>query len=139
MSQPERPFSGVNGTSALRVFGLKLANTGLNDYSAKNLSIKTESSLYVGSLLPSFVKLDNPRVMIKLTYNPINHVILGGQILSQANVVEIVNTIALAIKGKMTLSDLAEADFFFQPSFDKQWSILNLAAQHALGEYMTIA
>ncbi len=34
----------------------------------------------------------------------------------------------------MRLEDLADADFFFQPGFDRQWSLLNLAAQHALGE-----
>ncbi len=40
----------------------------------------------------------------------------------------------LAIQQKMTLEDLAKADFFFQPGFDRQWSLLNLAAQQALGE-----
>lgn len=42
--------------------------------------------------------------------------------------------LALAIQYRLTLEDLAEADFFFQPGFDRQWSLLNLAAQHALGE-----
>ena len=43
------------------------------------------------------------------------------------------NVLALAISHKMRLEDLAEQDFFFQPGFDRQWSLLNLAAQHALG------
>ena len=42
--------------------------------------------------------------------------------------------LALAIQNKLTLEELAEADFFFQPGFDRQWSMLNLAAQQALGE-----
>ena len=43
------------------------------------------------------------------------------------------NVLSLAISHRLTLEDLAEQDFFFSPSFDRQWSILNLAAQHALG------
>ena len=38
----------------------------------------------------------------------------------------------MAISHKMRLEGLAEQDFF-QPGFDRQWSLLNLAAQHALG------
>jgi len=34
----------------------------------------------------------------------------------------------------LTIEDLADADFFFQPGFDRQWSLLNIAAQNALGE-----
>ena len=44
------------------------------------------------------------------------------------------NVLALAVQQQLSLEDLAEADFFFQPSFDRQWNLLNLAAQHALGE-----
>lgn len=43
------------------------------------------------------------------------------------------NVLALATSKKLTLEDLASADFFFQPGFDRQWSLLNLAAQNALG------
>lgn len=43
------------------------------------------------------------------------------------------NVLSLAISHRLTLEDLAEQDFFFSPSFDRQCSLLNLAAQHALG------
>ncbi|MCC3237768.1 FAD-dependent oxidoreductase, partial [Pediococcus acidilactici] len=43
------------------------------------------------------------------------------------------NVLALAVEHRLTLEDLAEADFFFQPGYDRQWSLINLAAQHALG------
>jgi NADH peroxidase len=132
--RPDRPFAGVNGSSALRVFDLKISTTGLNEFSAQQLGLTVESSLYRGTLLPSFVTIKNPEIMVKLIFDPLTNQILGGQVVSQATAVEMVNTIALAIKGQMTLEDLAKADFFFQPGFDKQWSILNLAAQHALGE-----
>ena len=43
------------------------------------------------------------------------------------------NVLSLAIREKLTLEDLAEADFFFSPSFDRQWNMVNLVAQKALG------
>ena len=43
-----------------------------------------------------------------------------------------INTISLAIQAKLTLSDLAYADFFFQPGFDRPWNIMNVGAQQAL-------
>jgi NADH peroxidase len=134
LEQPARPFGGVNGSSALSVFRCKLANTGLNEHHAKRLGLKTKSSLYVDDSRPSFVTDGNPKIMVKLIFDSDTHLILGAQLLSEADVTAHANTISLAIKGHMTLEDLAEADFFFQPGFDKQWGVLNLAAQTALGE-----
>ncbi|CAK8053524.1 FAD-dependent oxidoreductase [Eupransor demetentiae] len=134
MKEPARPFAGVNGSSALTVFDYKLATTGVNANNAEKMNLKTASSLYHATVRPTFVTNGNPEVWVKLVFNPDSHRILGGQILSKADVTAHANTIALAIKAKMTLEDLVEADFFFQPGFDRQWSVLNLAAQTALGE-----
>ena len=67
-------------------------------------------------------------------FNPSSHVLLGGAVLSTYDITAQGNVLALAIQHKLTVEDLADADFFFQPGFDRQWSILNIAAQHALGE-----
>ncbi|MGV7320356.1 hypothetical protein PJH10_29650, partial [Mycobacterium kansasii] len=57
-----------------------------------------------------------------------------GAVLSTYDITAQGNVISLAIQQGLKLEDLAEADFFFQPGFDRQWSLLNLAAQRALGE-----
>ncbi|MCO0831800.1 FAD-dependent oxidoreductase [Fructobacillus sp. W13] len=134
IDQPGRAFAGVNGSSALAVFDYKLASTGVNANNAEKMGLKTAGSLYHATVRPEFVTDGNPEIWVKLTYQPETHEILGGQVLSTQDVTAHANTIALAIKGKMTLEDLAEADFFFQPGFDRQWSVLNLAAQVALGQ-----
>ncbi|MBS9335083.1 FAD-dependent oxidoreductase [Fructobacillus sp. M1-13] len=138
IDKPARAFAGVNGSSALSVFGYKLATTGVNANNAAKMNLDVATSLYKATVRPSFVTDGNPEILVKLTYNPENHEILGGQILSKQDVTAHANTIALAIKGKMTLEDLAEADFFFQPGFDRQWSVLNLAAQTALGQIPSV-
>lgn len=133
---PALPFTGVVGSSALSVFDYHFAESGLNSFTAKRSNVDIKSSFYSGSLRPAYVPAgkENPGVCVQLFFNPSSHVLLGGAILSTYDVTAQGNVLALAIQHKLTVEDLADADFFFQPGFDRQWSILNVAAQHALGE-----
>ena len=133
-TKPARPFKGVVGTSALSLFDYKFATAGLNEFSAKKLGLDYAESYYEDSMRPSYVpEVNNPKVYVSLTFDPLTHQILGGAVLSKYDITADGNVLALAISHKLTLEDLAEQDFFFQPGFDRQWSLLNLAAQHALG------
>lgn len=133
---PSVPFKGVTGSSALSVFDYQFAATGLNEFSASRAGVEIKSDFYQDTLRPKYVPVEhgNDTVYVKLAYNEQTHQILGGAILSKADVTAQGNTLALAVSHKLKLEDLAESDFFFQPGFDRQWSLLNLAAQHALGE-----
>jgi NADH peroxidase len=133
-AKPDKAFKGVTGASALSVFDYHFATAGLNQFSAKRIDIPYATSFYEDSMRPAYIpEKDNPKVYVSLTFNPYNHQILGGAVLSKYDITAQGNVLALAISYKMTLEDLAEQDFFFQPGFDRQWSLLNLAAQHALG------
>lgn len=132
--KPTRVYKGVVGASALGIFGYNFATSGLNEFSAAKLSLEFATSFYEDRLRPSFVlENDNPKVYVSLTFDPKTHQILGGSIASTYDVTAHGNVLSLAIAQKLTLEDLAETDFFFQPGFDRQWNILNLAAQDALG------
>ena len=132
--KPDQVFKGVIGASALSIFDYHFATAGLNQFSAEKNDIPYRTSFYEDSMRPAYIpEKDNPKVYVSLTFNPYNHQILGGAVLSKYDVTAQGNVLALAISHKMTLEDLAEQDFFFQPGFDRQWSLLNLAAQHALG------
>ena len=134
-AKPANIFKGVCGSSALHVFDEKFAATGVNEFTAKRSGVKIQNSHYVDYMRPAYVPADkgNVQVDVDLTFNPYTHQILGGAIMSTYDMTAQGNVIALAVQHKLSLEDLAEADFFFQPGFDRQWSILNLAAQHALG------
>ncbi|MDR3241227.1 MAG: FAD-dependent oxidoreductase [Lactobacillaceae bacterium] len=137
--QPSERFIGVNGTSALPFYDWKIATTGLNEMSANKMQIKgMASSSYEDNIRPDFIleSAGNVKVYSKLYFDEQTHKIMGGQILSTHDVTANINTIALAIRAGLRLEDLADADFFFQPGFDRQWAFLNLAAQHALGDYL---
>ena len=55
-------------------------------------------------------------------------------ILSKEDVTQAANTLSLAITAKMTLTQLAQADFFFQPGFSRPWHFLNVLALRAKGQ-----
>lgn len=132
-AKPDKAFKGVIGASALSVFDYHFATAGLNQFSAKRNDVPFKTSFYEDSMRPAYIpEKDNPKVYVSLAFNPYNHQILGGAVLSKYDITAQGNVLALAISHKMTLEDLAEQDFFFQPGFDRQWSLLNLAAQHAL-------
>lgn len=133
---PVVPFKGVAGSSALSVFDYHFAASGLNQTTAKRAGINIKASFYEDTLRPTYVPAgaDNPKVYVQLAFNPQTHQILGGAVLSTYDITAQGNVLALAVSQKMTLEELAAADFFFQPGFDRQWSLLNLAAQNALGE-----
>lgn len=126
------PF--VSGSSALSVFDYKFASTGIKEGTASSYDVQTKSTLITDTLRPPFVpeKAGNAKVWFKLTYDPQTTRILGAQVLSTQDATQNINTISLAIQAKLTLNDLAYADFFFQPNFDRPWNIMNVAAQKAL-------
>ncbi|GAK30857.1 NADH peroxidase [Weissella oryzae SG25] len=131
-----RPFRGIVGSSALEIFGYSFATAGLNEATAKRANVAIESITYTDTRQPAFVPAEagNGDVIIRLAFDPLTHVILGGAVMAKNHdITPHGNTLALAIMQRLTLEDLAEADFFFQPGFDRQWSSLNLAAQKALG------
>lgn len=132
---PAVPFKGVVGASALSVFDYHFAAAGLNTTTAAKVDVPVATSAYKDTLRPAYVpeSAGNTDVYTSLTFDPLTHQILGGAVLSKYDITAQGNVIALAVAHKLTLEDLATADFFFQPGFDRQWSLLNLAAQHALG------
>ncbi|TYC48348.1 FAD-dependent oxidoreductase [Weissella muntiaci] len=130
-----RPFKGVVGTSALQVFDYSFATAGLNETTARRAGIEIASVSYNDTRRPAFVSraTGNGDIFVRLAFAPMTHVILGGAIMAKNfDITPHGNTLALAIAQRLTIEDLAEADFFFQPGFDRQWSALNLAAQKAL-------
>ena len=130
---PSESFHGVVGSSALSIFDYKFATIGLNESTAKKVNVPVFSSFYKGYKRPSYVKSNNPIIYICLTVSPYDHRILGGSILSKNDVTSLGNILSLVIEKRMTLEDVLNIDFFFQPNFNRQLNALTLAARKALG------
>ena len=130
---------GVSGSSALSVFDYHFASTGLKSSTAEKFGVDTQSVLVTDTVQPPFVStaVGNTKVWFKLTYAPSDGRVLGAQILSKRDVTANINVISLAIQTKASVYDLAYADFFFQPGFDRPWNVINVAAQNAVKQLQT--
>lgn len=129
-----RPFKGLVGAQVLECFDAHTAITGLNLRAMSFLNLDTEISVYEDHMRPAYIpEAENAKVLTYLIFNKKNHQILGGGILANKAIIPLTNVLSLAVRQKLSLEDLAEQDFFFSPGYDRQWNLLNLAAQHALG------
>ena len=69
---------------------------------------------------------------IKLVFDKDSRKVIGGQICSNVDLTQYMNTLSVVIQNEMTVEELAMTDFFFQPHFNKPWSLLNTVALKAI-------
>ena len=60
---------------------------------------------------------------VKLVFDKDSRKILGGQIISNIDLTQYMNTLSVVIQNEMTIEELAMTDFFFQPHLIKPWSL----------------
>jgi NADPH-dependent 2,4-dienoyl-CoA reductase/sulfur reductase-like enzyme len=124
-------YLGTQSTSGIKIYDLCIASTGLSEESAKRAGLDAVSVMFSDNhrpeFMPSFEKVD-----VKLVYERSSRRLLGGQIISKADLTPAVNTLSVCIQKEMTIDELAFVDFFFQPHFNKPWNFLNSAAHSAL-------
>lgn len=123
--QPERSFKGSLRTIGTFIFGYYIASTGITE----------AESLFTGQTVKAYrqdVRLsslpDADTVTIKWVYDAASHTLLGAQMISTSNILEKINTVALAIQTKQTLEELQQKDYFFHPSFTQMISATNLVS-----------
>ena len=125
---------GVNGTSGLAFFDLKFATTGIKDSTIHTYDGEVKSFYCEEKIRPDFMNNEENTLEMKIFYDADTEVILGAQFLSKEDITQAANTMSLAVTAKMTLTDLAQADFFFQPGFSRPWHFLNVLAMKAQGQ-----
>lgn len=123
----------VSGTSGLSVFEYKFASTGIKDCDSDSATAVVESKFVEERLRPKFMG-DDDTIFMKIHFEKDSHRILGAQLMSTYDITAAINTLSVAISAGWTLEQLALADFFFQPAFNRPWNFLNVLAQEALGE-----
>lgn len=126
-------MSAVSGTSGLALFDYNFASTGVKNIDAATVGVEVASTYYDEAIRPQFMG-DAGKIMMKVHYEKDSHRILGAQLMSTEDVTASINTISVAISAKWTLEDLATADFFFQPGYNRPWNYLNVLAQQALNQ-----
>lgn len=126
--KPTLKYMGTQGTSGIKIYDKCIASTGLTEEGAKittnfNVGCATVTDNYRPEFMPTFEP-----ATIKLVFDKDSRKVLGGQICSTVDLTQYMNTLSVVIQNEMTVEELAMTDFFFQPHFNKPWSLLNTVA-----------
>ena len=130
--KPTIKYMGTQGTSGIKIYNACIASTGLTEEMAKmTTSMNIDSVIIKDNHRPEFMP-SYEEAMIKLVFDKDTRRIIGGQIISNNDLTQYMNTLSVVIQNNMTIEELAMTDFFFQPHFNKPWSLLNAVALQAL-------
>ncbi len=127
-------IDSVVGTNAICVFGNMLASTGVSEEYALRLGMDAASSYIEDDDRPTFMG-STTKTRIKLVFEKRTLRLLGAQIGSRGEVshTEVIYYLALAIQQRLTLPDLAFADVYFLPHFNKPFNFVLAAIMQAMG------
>ncbi|MCM3511376.1 FAD-dependent oxidoreductase [Carnobacterium inhibens] len=125
LTQPKMVFKGSLRTIGTFIFGYYIASTGMTEAESvfTDQKVKTYRQEVHLTSLPT-----SDTVTIKWVYDATSHVLLGAQMISTSDMLEKINTLALAIQTKQTLEDLQQKDYFFHPSFSQMISATNFVS-----------
>jgi NADPH-dependent 2,4-dienoyl-CoA reductase/sulfur reductase-like enzyme len=123
---PTVQYMGTQSTSGIKIYDLNIAATGLTAECAGIKGLKVSVSdiqdSYRPEFMPSYEKVD-----LRVVFDTDSRIIVGAQLCSTIDLTQMINTMSVVIQNKMTIDQLAFIDFFFQPHYNKPWSILNAA------------
>ena len=130
--EPTLKYMGTQGTSGIKIYEKCIASTGLTEEVAKaTTKMNVVSVELTDNYRPEFMPTYLPAT-IKLVFDKDTRRVIGGQIISDIDLTQFMNTLSVVIQNEMTIEELAMTDFFFQPHFNKPWSLLNAVALKAL-------
>ncbi|MEI5994622.1 FAD-dependent oxidoreductase [Candidatus Enterococcus mansonii] len=120
-------------TTATKIFGYYVASTGLTEVEAKFEGIDVEGIfLKLPCQLP-YLELQE-EVYIKMVFEKGSHKLVGGQLMSERDITQSINTLSLAIDKGTTLEELVTMDFYFNPSINQPMGIISRTAYEFLIE-----
>ncbi len=117
-------FPGTIQTGICKVFDYGVGATGLSEQNAIKNGIDNIETVVNASLdKPGFMQ--GKLLVTKLVVNKLNGLILGAQVLGTGDVSKQVAIWAMAIQGKMTVNNMANADLPYAPPY-------SLAIDHSI-------
>lgn len=109
-------FTGVEGTAIVRVFNWTVGKTGLNWDGAVAAGFSPVEIWVSAPDTPGFMARSAP-IFIWLLADRTSRRLLGARILGPGRVDKRIDLLAAAIRGKLTIDDLADVDVAYAPPF----------------------
>ena len=133
IEKPTRKYMGTQATSAVQLYDLSLAASGLTRAGAERRGLTVRETSLTEDYRPDFMLTTTPVTSI-LTWDPETRKVKGGQFCSKADISGAANVISMAIQAGFTIDQLANVDFLFQPNFDKPVYYVGAVAMKAAAE-----
>ncbi len=122
---------GVQGSSGICIFDLKMVSCGLTEAAAKRAGIDVLTTTVTDCQKAPFIEHDNPDTTIKIVYDAKTRVILGAQLASTYDMSGNINMFSLAVAKQVTIDELKLLDIFFLPHFNAPYNYITVAALQA--------
>ncbi len=123
-----KPFKLI-GSSALRLFGMDAAKTGISEKEAKTLGLSYKAHTITGNSYASYY--GSEKLNIKVIYDAETRKLLGAQAYGQGIVVPGVNYYAIAIYSGLTVDEMGFMDLCYSPPFSGVWDAALIASNTA--------
>jgi NADPH-dependent 2,4-dienoyl-CoA reductase/sulfur reductase-like enzyme/peroxiredoxin family protein/rhodanese-related sulfurtransferase/TusA-related sulfurtransferase len=122
----QRTYNGTMGTAIAKVFDLTVGMTGASEKFCKARNIPYNSVVIhpndSAGYYPGAMKM-----CLKLVFSPETRKVLGAQATGYDGIDKRIDVIATAIKGNMTVDDLAEIEHAYAPPFSSAKDPVNMA------------
>ena len=119
-------FTGSQGSSVLKLFGLTAASTGINEKAAQTAGIAYDRVVLFPASHATYYPGAQSMAM-KVLYEKESLRLLGAQIVGGDGVDKRIDVLATAIRAKMTALELTELDLSYAPPYSSAKDPVNMA------------
>lgn len=122
---------GVQGSSGICIYDLKMVSTGLTKAKAEKLGYDARVTDFHDVQKATFIETENPDVKLRIVYDGKTRKVLGAQMASTYDMSAGIHMFSLAIQEGVTIDRLALLDIFFLPHFNQPYNYYTMAAYQA--------
>lgn len=126
-------YNKTQKTTATKIFGCYVSSTGLTEVEAKFEGMDVESIFLTLPCQLPYLQIKED-VHIKMVFEKGTHKLIGGQLMSEKDITQSINTLSLAINKETTLEELVSMDFYFNPGINHPMGVISRAAYEFLIE-----
>jgi len=120
-------FTGIAGTTIVRIGGLGVAVTGFSELQARREGFSPVAARIHGRDKAKYFW--GKGVQVELVADRSSRRLLGGSILGEDGVIGRINVIATALTGRLTVEDFSQIDLAYAPPYATAMDPLLIAAQ----------
>ncbi|MFC1809344.1 FAD-dependent oxidoreductase [Candidatus Omnitrophota bacterium] len=131
-------YKGTLGTSIVKVCSLTAGMTGASEKVLTTADIAFEK-IYTVSMNHAGYYPGASRMIIKTLFDPTSGVVLGGQIIGKEGVDKRIDIIAIAVKQKMAVHDLAQLELAYAPPYGSAKDPINIIGMAASNHLQSLS